>query len=325
MNIDAAAKDRVISVIASASAAIQSDGKSVAGAINVMNAGTKGLVTLGRGGKDKGITVESGDIAIRADTVASVVNVTAAMAGSGGRAIGLSANVNVFQRGSNLDIAGGKDYVLKAGGNVQTAATGNDFTVMAGLAASGSIGDGQAVSGNLPVIVCLNKVKNTMEQVSVQAGGSAAITSHLKDRAYAIAGSIALSNAGNAVGATAMVAVKQNEVKTDLGESTVTADSLKKLKIAYTGEDYEGVYVDARVRQTLIAGAAGVAAAGAKGVTANIVTVVSGNEVHTDASGAALTAGGRGSQRVYEDVINYNPSSELMPTISGGIQPGLPC
>ncbi len=254
------------------------------------NAATKGLVTIGAGSKDKNIKATKGDVTVKADTGANVINVTAAMAGSGGKAVGLSANVNVFNRQSEVEIEGGDGYAIKAGGNVQAEAAGNDFTVMAGLAASGSTGEGAAVSGNLPIVVGLNTVKTTLNKVAVEAGGSAAIDSHLKDRAYAIAGTIAASNAGNAMGATAMVVVKENTVKTDLGESSVTAGGAKTVKLATTGKDYSGVYVDAKVRQTLIAGAAGVAAGGAKGITANIVTVVSGNGVGTDASKAALKA-----------------------------------
>ena len=288
--INAVAKDKVISVIASASGAPDDKSTAVAGSLNVINAATKGLVNIGAGSKDKNIKATNGDVTVKADTGANVINVTAAMAGSGGKAVGLSANVNVFNRKSEVEIAGGDEYVIRAGGNVQAEAAGNDFTVMAGLAASGSTGEGAAVSGNLPIVVGLNTVKTTLNKVAVEAGGSAAIDSHLKDRAYAIAGTIAASNAGNAMGATAMVVVKENTVKTDLGESSVTAGGAKTVKLATTGKDYSGVYVDAKVRQTLVAGAAGVAAGGAKGITANIVTVVSGNGVGTDASKAALKA-----------------------------------
>ena len=288
--INAEAKDKVISVIASASGAPDDKSTAVAGSLNVINAATKGLVTIGAGSKDKNIKATKGDVTVKADTGANVINVTAAMAGSGGKAVGLSANVNVFNRQSEVEIEGGDGYAIKAGGNVQAEAAGNDFTVMAGLAASGSTGEGAAVSGNLPIVVGLNTVKTTLNKVAVEAGGSVAVTSHLKDRAYAIAGTIAASNAGNAVGATAMVVVKENAVKTDLGESSVTAGGGKQVKIATTGKNYKGVYVDAKVRQTLVAGAAGVAAGGAKGVTANIVTVVSGNEVKSDASKATLNA-----------------------------------
>ncbi|MBR6219246.1 MAG: hypothetical protein IKQ80_01635 [Clostridia bacterium] len=288
--INAEAKDKVISVIASASGAPDDKSTAVAGSLNVINAATKGLVTIGAGSKDKNIKATKGDVTVKADTGANVINVTAAMAGSGGKAVGLSANVNVFNRQSEVEIEGGDGYAIKAGGNVQAEAAGNDFTVMAGLAASGSTGEGAAVSGNLPIVVGLNTVKTTLNKVAVEAGGSVAVTSHLKDRAYAIAGTIAASNAGNAMGATAMVIVKENTVKTDLGESSVTAGGAKTVKLATTGKDYSGVYVDAKVRQTLVAGAAGVAAGGDKGVTANIVTVVSGNEVKSDASKATLNS-----------------------------------
>ena len=80
-----------------------------------------GLVNIGAGSKDKNIKATNGDVTVKADTGANVINVTAAMAGSGGKAVGLSANVNVFNRKSEVEIAGGDEYVIRAGGNVQAA------------------------------------------------------------------------------------------------------------------------------------------------------------------------------------------------------------
>ena len=90
------------------------------------------------------------------------------------------------------------------------------------------------------------------------------------------------------------------------------------MKIATTGENYRGVYADAKVRQTLVAGAAGISAGGDKGVTANVVTVVSGNEVKTDASEASLDAGTAGNTSV--TVKAENDSSETV--FAGGVSIG---
>ena len=64
------------------------------------------------------------------------VNVTAAAAGSGGAAIGMSVNANIFSRESGVDITGGKDYALKARNGLMVQSSGDDTTVMISAALS---------------------------------------------------------------------------------------------------------------------------------------------------------------------------------------------
>ena len=124
------------------------------------------------------------------------------------------------------------------------------------------------------------------------AGGEAAFASHLRDRTYALAGSIALANGGNAVGATALLAFKNNSVATDMGASSVTASgSSGELAKQLAGNPtFKGLYVGATDDNTVFVGAAGAALSSEKGITGNLVTLSSANSVLADASRASLTA-----------------------------------
>ncbi|MBR6219322.1 MAG: hypothetical protein IKQ80_02020 [Clostridia bacterium] len=222
------------------------------------------------------------------------INVTASAAGSRGKAIGLSVNANLFRRESKVDIAGGDGYAISAAKDALIEASGNDTTVMAGLALAGSTSS-TAFGGNLPIVSSANTLTTTLGSGSVSAAGEAAISSHLKDRTYVIAGSIALSNAGSAVGGTALLASKRSTVKTDLGTSEVTAHGTDgKLAERVAGSpSFKGLYVGATVDNTTVTGAAGVALAGNRGVTANGVLLSSENTVEADASRAKLTSDGK--------------------------------
>ena len=208
INISAVTKDKLLSVLASASAAPGNEGKAYAAAINVMNSAAKGNVALGSGGKAKGLYVNIAGVA-----GSTAINVTVAAAGSGGRAVGASVNANFFNRESGVSI-GGKDadYSIEASKDVCVSTSGDDTSVMAALAAAGST-DGTAIGGNLPILSSRNTVRTKLARTAVVAGGEAAFASHLRDRTYALAGSIALANGGNAVGATGVVIALGTAVK----------------------------------------------------------------------------------------------------------------
>jgi hypothetical protein len=257
--------------------------------------------------------------AVTGETDSRAVNVTASAAGSKGKAIGLSINANLFRRESTVEIAGGEGYAIKAAKDVLIQAYGNDTTVMAGLAMAGST-DGNTLGGNLPLVSGKNTVTTTLGKGSITAEGEAAISSHLKDRTYVIAGSIAMSNSKNAVGGTALLAFKENTVKTDLGESTVsTSGNNGSLAERVAGSpSFNGLYVGATVDNTTITGAAGVALAGDKGVTANGVVLDSENHIEVDASKARLVnvsskAVKKAYPFFYGRKIGFKESSERIP------------
>ena len=306
INISAKATDHLLSVLASASAALEKDKLSLAGAINLLQSRAKGNVTLGTGGAGSGVTSEEGSVTIAGETDSRAINVTAAAAGSKGKAIGLSVNANLFRRESTVEIKGGDGYAISAAKDSLIQAYGNDTTVMAGLALAGST-NGDAVGGNLPVVSSENTVKTTIDAGAVSAGGETAISSHLKDRTYVIAGSVALSNTDKAVGGTALLAFKENNVRTNLGQSSVKAggDAGTLARSVAGSPSFKGLYVGAAVDNTTITGAAGVALAGGKGVTANAVVLDSENHIEADASGAKLesVASGWKYDKVY---VTYN-------------------
>ena len=289
--ISAVTKDKLISVLASASAATSAEGKTYAAAINVMNSSAKGNVTLGSDSLVKSRATKGIDILGIAGSTA--INITVAAADSGGRAIGASVNANFYNRESTVNIGNGNaDYAIEAANDILISAAGDDTTVMVGVAAAGST-DGMAIGGNLPIVSSKNTVSTKLARTTVNATkGEAAIASHLRDRTYAIAGSIALANGGSAAGATALLAFKKNTVTTDLGESSVTvAGSSGKLASRVAGNPtFKGLYVGAADDNTVFVGAAGMALSSEKGITGNLVTLSSANTVLADASRAALTA-----------------------------------
>ena len=317
VSITADATDKVISVIASASGAAQ--GTAVAGAINVLRSATKGLVTLGQGGAEKGIFAAR-DAILRGETESRVINVTVSAAGSKGKAVGLSANVNVFERNSGVSAEGGAAYRINAGRDVMISGYGKNLSVLPALAVAG--GKEFSLTGNIPVIVSENTVNTTLGAGTITADGEAAIASRLRDQTYAISGTVAVSISSAAVGAIAMTIVRNNTVKTDLGDTGVSAAGGAGTlagKLPGGAPEFKGLYVGATVKDTLIAAAAGVAVAGTTGVTANILTAVNKNTVTTDANHATLTAaeGGEGSA-----TVEANNDSNLV-TLAGGVSAGL--
>ena len=291
VNISAKTTDRMFSVLASASGAF-SKSAAVAGAINVLNSEAKGNVTLGSGNSSNGVIAKQGDIAITGTTDTRAINITVGAAGSKGAAVGMSVNVNRFNRESIVDIMGGNGYNIAAnGGDIMISADGNDTTIMAGLAVAGSTGK-FSLSGNLPILHSTNTIKTNVHNGAVTATGETAIASHLSDHTYSIAGSIALANRGSAVGGTLMILKRENNVTTDAGTAVIESKTAqKRLYDKLPGKpDFQGVYVGATVNDTTVAGAAGAALAESVGITGNLLLAFNNNTVKADASKAYITA-----------------------------------
>ena len=282
------ATDKIINIIASASAAIT--GKTgAAGAVNVLVDKAKGKVTLAGGGN--GITSNKGSVSLLGETETRAVNATVAAAGSKGKAIGISANISVLQRESGVEVAGGAGYAINAARDVLVSGYGKDYSLAVSMAVAGSAGNGLGLSGNLPVLVSRNKVITKLGSVNVNAGGEAAFASRLDDTTKAAAGSLALSLSNNAAAATAMFVNKENEVTVDMGSSAVTAaGNAGTLANKLHGETFNGLYVGAKVVDDVVAIAAGVAAAGQNGITGNALWTSNKNKVKADASNASLAA-----------------------------------
>ena len=281
------ASDSVLSILTSASGS--KTGSAVAGVLNVLYSGTKGEVELDAG--TGGITSTGGSISMIGKTDTQAINITLAGAGSAsGNGVGMSVNLNIFDRTSKVNVGGSSSYSINAAKDFLSVASGDDTSVMASLAVTG--GTGIMVSGNAAVIVGKNKISNTMGAGTVKAGGEAAVTSHLRDRAYAVEGNVAVSVGGSGIGGAYMFMLKENQVETDLGTTTVTAagraGTLAK-KVPGV-KDFEGLYVGARVQDTIVAVAAGVVYGTELGVTANVMNVNNNNVVQVLAHNASLNA-----------------------------------
>ena len=289
--ISAMTKDHMTSAIASASVAASGE-KSYAGAINVISSNAKGKVTLAASSTGEDIVSEQGSVLLRGETQSRAINVTASGAGSKGKAVGASINLNIFNRDSAVNVAGGARNKITAAKDVLMSSYGRDINVLGALAVAGSAKE-NAISGNIALIVSRNNVTTDAKLSTIQAGGEAAFASRLKDDTYAIAGSIAVTaGSKTGFGGTAMVVTKQNTVRTDLGTSTVTAAGSagtlsEKL---HDNPGFKGIYVGSTVKNTLVTAAAGMAMSGDKGVTVNLVSSANINQVKADASKATLKA-----------------------------------
>ena len=284
------AVDKLLSVIASASAAVTSK-SAAAGSLNVLVDNAKGKAFLDEGGAGKGIASRKGSVSLLGETETRVANVTVAVAGGKDKATGLSANINVLHRDSGVEAKGGAGYVIDAAKDVLISSHGMDVSRVVSMAVAAA-SSGNGISGNLPVLVSRNKVKTTLGSVTVKAGGEAAFASRLDDVTKAIAGSLGLSWSSNAAAATAMFVNKENEVTTDMGASSVTAagSSGALSRKLPGGEAFTGIYVGAKVVDDILAVAAGIAAAGNKGLTGNLLWSSNKNVVKADASQASLSA-----------------------------------
>ena len=138
---------------------------------------------------------------------------------------------------------------------------------------------------------------NISKGVKAEAGGNAIVESYYQDRVIDVAGSIAASLAGASVGATVSTMIKRNAVRTELGDSTLTAKSIKNnSKKNLAGKGISGIFVGASAVETQTIGAAGIAAAGGAAVNGVVNVLVNKNQVIADASKAVLSTRGEEKQ-----------------------------
>ena len=326
LTIRADSVDRVISAAASASVgldAVGDGGKSFAGTLNIIHARTKALVELAAGGEGHGLFA-AGNIEIAGEAETRAVNATLAAAGAKKGGIGLNLNFNFFSRESGVSVKGGDGYRMTAGKDVRMAAEGADLSVLAALALSGA--KKSAASGNLPILVTSNEVKNTLGKALITAGGKAEFTSRLEDTTVAVAGQVAVSLSkpggqdGSATGAGALFAFRNNTVKTEMGTSTVQARGGDILVGAEENDHTYGI-------------TAGIAVStGRNSVNVNAVTSVNSNTVHADAGKAELfavnnitrpTAGGSVNVKAKADSLIWAVAGGLSLSFGNSVGPGL--
>ena len=308
------ASDDMLSILPSASGA--TTGTAVAGVLNVLDSSVKGEVELGSG--TGGITSTAGSVSLLGKTDTRAINVTVAGAVStSGNGVGMSVNINIFDRDSKVDIGGGSDYTIDAAKDVLSVASGDDTTIMAAMAVSA--GAGLALTGNGAFVIGKSRMTNTLGDGTVTAGGEAAFTSHLRDRTYDVEGNVAASTGGSAIGASYMFLLKENTVKTDLGYASITAKGRAGTLAAKVPgiKEFEGLYVGARVQDTIVAVEAGVVYGSGAGITANLLNANNDNQVEVDASNASLTAMGDNATGGSATVEAMNDSSHVL--IAGGI------
>ena len=285
LNIFTDVSDQMISGTASLSAAPSGGGDAGAGVVNVIVSGSAAETTVDSGAN---LNAKAGDLAVKANNDAWMLNASVALAGASGTALGAAFNVNVFNRTSAVHMA---DGTVNAGGNLAMQSSGRDTGIMAGLSVSGSRED-DALSGTAVVMVENNTVETVISKgIEATAGKNALIESFFSDFTVGAAGNIAASMGGSAYGATIVTAVKNNTVQTGLGDSSVTGssgntESVKNLN----GEAVKGIYVGANAAETQFFGGAGIAGASEDAFNGEVVVLVNSNTVLADASESSLTA-----------------------------------
>ena len=289
LTMGADVKDHLISGTASLSAAAPSAaGASGAGAgvVNVIVSHAKANTAAGR---DASLTAATGNLKITSNNDASLVNASVAAAGGSQAALGGAFNVNVLGREAMVDLQNGS---LTAGGDLALQTQGRDVSVIAGLTLAGS-NTNVAATGNVGFTVESNKVRTRIaEGVKAAAGRNAIVESWFSDYAVNAAGSIANSGGGASASGTLVTVIKKNDVRTELGESTVSAGAGEKDERleSLSGERIRGIYVGANAKETQFVGAAGMGIAGKDAINGEVVVLVNNNTVMANASQAILNA-----------------------------------
>ena len=317
VNITAETNDFLLSINGSASGA--SKGRSLAGSINILHAGTEASVIGGSGNGQ--ILSRGGSVTVKGHTDTKAINVTATGAISGyDKAIGLSINLNFFDRTSNVDLKGGTEYRVEAKKDILISARGNDTTGMGALAIAG--GSDFMLAGNVAAVVSENKVKTRIGTGKVKAGGEIAISSHLRDLTVAVAGAVSVSLRSDAMGATYMLVHKENTVTTDLGAALIHAEGAAgtlAAKVPGLKKDaFKGLYTGATVNDSIVAVAVGVAAGFKGGVNANVLNINNINKVNVKGKAATLKARSKDGLGEGSVIVRAKNDSSVL-QFSGGV------
>ena len=283
LSVTSDVSDQMISGTASLSAAASSSGKSGAGAVNVIVSKSVADTTVGLNAK---LEATGGDLKATANNDAWMLNAGLAASGSGNVAVGGAINVNVFNRSATVNLANG---TITAGRNLITQASGRDTDIMAGLSLAAGV-TGAAVSGNVVVAVMNSNIQNLVSRgVTATAGGSAVMESYYSGFDVAAAGNAAASATSPAVGVATATVVRNNDVRTQLAASSVTAKGGAALR-NLSGKDVDGVFIGANAGEQQVVAAAGIAASGSTSVNGTVAVLVNSNKVTADASQASLKA-----------------------------------
>ena len=287
----------MISAMLAMSAAAK--GKSGAGAVNVLVDHSSSRVDVGS--KAKLLADGGGSVKVTSDSDTRIINAMLSAAGGKKTAVGMAIGVNVIGRESIVHFDGRDSFTenqgeedIEASEDVIIKASGSDTAIMAGLAASGST-KGSSLSGTVQVNVASSKILTEICEIRTDKDGNeykvdkglyirayhdATLSTDYTDMLVNAAGSIAMSNTDDAMGATVITVVKSNEVQTNLGRSLIHASGDK------------GINVSADARETQFIAGAGIAAGGDNAVNGVVNVLVFSDKVQADASMADLKAMG---------------------------------
>ena len=293
VKIGSEADSQLISGVASQSAAATKSGDALAAAVNYNYAAAKAETVFGDQAK---INAKAGDADLYAKADAWALTAAVSLSGSVDTALGGSVNINIFDRAaktsmSNADIRANQ-------GNVRIQSSGKDTSYMVGMLMEGSV-TGSAYGGNVTYSTEDNDIRTELNgKTKVTAGRNVLIESYFEDKTAGAVGSISLANVGKAIGLTGIVVLKQNNVKTLLYDSEITAKNGSGATIKnLSGDKVDGIYIGANAKERQYLGGAGVSLAGEAAVAATAVSLKSNNRVSADASKATLKAINQASKK----------------------------
>ncbi len=296
INVKAHSKERLISVIASASASIK--GSGIAAVINVLVSKSKVHAEVNKAQ----VNATTGSFNVVADSVSNMTLVDAAVAlGFGSNAIGGIVAVTVLKRTVEALVNNAKDYGgTYAGGSVLVSATGDDQLLQ--VLAMGGAAKNNALGGIISVTVEENNIKADVENSDLIADGSIGISAYLN--AVNLLITAALEGSGKtAVGGVINTSILGNTITADMGAghdlSAGAASSLALPSLSGTTDDEKknkkrntiGISISAdELSKNRIVGISG-AGAGDVAVTGVINTVVSSSKVKARSRAVNVTAG----------------------------------
>ncbi|NCB91906.1 MAG: hypothetical protein EOM40_04945, partial [Clostridia bacterium] len=306
LTLSAATKEKMISVLASASA---SSGGSVAGVISVF---VSGSTTQAKAGKV--ILTAGKDVNILADAQTKMLIINASLSASGQNAVGMTVSVNVLNRVIEAILGGGS--VVKADGNVLIQALAKEQILMVIFTAGASAQ--LAIAGNVPVVVNQSSVRaeitdgNSNNITKVTAGDSIGVIADASSGNYFIAGGLAGSGS-TAVGATISTAVVNNTVKSLVGSFaqlvSLAVSSSTGIQIPNREEKRKGVVVYANAQEDIIMVSIGAAASGSTAVSGVINTLVVKNVIQASVREHGTISAGTKDDGTSLDDADPDPAS----------------
>ncbi|MEN6340037.1 MAG: hypothetical protein ABFD03_07915, partial [Clostridiaceae bacterium] len=295
VGVNAASKDKLIDVLAAASAS--GGGTSVAATLGVLIALSKTTAQVDAGAVLSG----NNDVSVISSGKTWMLVLGKSLSAASQNAVGATIGVCVLQRTIKA-LVGANAQLTSTGGNVLVQASGENWALMLTLAAAGA--GSTALNGTIPVLVGLDTVWSEIGQsAELTAYGSVGVIADLNNHTYVVSGGLAVSGS-NAFGATISTVVYTNTVKAIVGQSAVilSGGAGTGLTLPNRASKRRGVFISATANEDMVLISISAAISGSASGTGVINTLVMRNIVHALVQPSAnITASGTETYTVSED------------------------